>query len=81
MRLGRFHYESVVDARDPRSTARSVLRGLTLSPCFDCPSQGDDVVVECKVPLIGGKIADLVAGDTRRALEHEQAWVNEYLDS
>jgi len=40
-----------------------------------------DVVVECKVPLIGGKIADLVAGDTRRALEHEQAWMNEHLES
>jgi hypothetical protein len=40
-----------------------------------------DVVVECKVPLIGGKIADLVAGDTRRALEHEQAWMNDHLDS
>jgi hypothetical protein len=40
-----------------------------------------DVVVECKVPLIGGKIADLVAGDTRRALEHEQRWMNEHLES
>jgi hypothetical protein len=40
-----------------------------------------DVVVECKVPLIGGKIADLVAGDTRRALEHEQSWTNEHLES
>jgi len=38
-----------------------------------------DVTVECKVPLIGGKIADLVAGDTRRALDHEQTWLSEYL--
>ncbi len=38
-----------------------------------------DVTVDCKVPLIGGKIADLVANDTRRALDHEQAWMHEYL--
>jgi hypothetical protein len=40
-----------------------------------------DVAVECKVPLIGAKIAGLVAGDTRRALEHEQSWMNEHLES
>jgi hypothetical protein len=40
-----------------------------------------DVTVECKVPLIGGKIADLVAGDTRRALDHEQTWMSEHLAS
>ena len=49
MRLGRFHYESVVDARDPWSTARSVLRSLTLRPGFNRPGQRDDVVVECDV--------------------------------
>ena len=30
--------------------------------------------VECKSPLIGGKIADFVAGDTRRAVDHEETW-------
>ena len=40
-----------------------------------------DVEVECKVPLIGGKIADLVANDTRRALDHEQTWMSEHLES
>lgn len=30
--------------------------------------------VECKIPLIGGKIADFVAGDTRRAVDHEETW-------
>ena len=40
-----------------------------------------DVTVECKVPLVGGKIADLVAKDTRRALDHEQTWMSEYLES
>lgn len=38
-----------------------------------------EVTVECKVPLIGGKIADLVANDTRRALDHEQTWMSEHL--
>jgi hypothetical protein len=38
-----------------------------------------DVTIECKVPLIGAKIADLVASDTRRALDHEQVWMSEYL--
>lgn len=40
-----------------------------------------DVAVECKVPLIGGKIADLVANDTRRALDHEQTWMSKHLES
>jgi Protein of unknown function (DUF2505) len=38
-----------------------------------------EVTVECKVPLIGGKIADLVANDTRRALDHELTWMSEHL--
>ena len=40
-----------------------------------------DVTVQCGVPLIGGKIADLVANDTRRALDHEQTWMSEHLES
>jgi len=39
-----------------------------------------DVVVECRIPLVGGKIAGFVAGDTRRAVDHEQAWTAEYLE-
>ena len=38
-----------------------------------------EVTIECKVPLIGGKIPDLVAKDTRKALEHEQTWTAEHL--
>ncbi len=38
-----------------------------------------DVTIECKVPLIGGKIADFVAGDTRTAVDHEQTWIRERL--
>jgi len=40
-----------------------------------------EVTVECKVPLIGGKIAALVADDTRRALDHEQTWMSGHLGS
>ena len=40
-----------------------------------------DVEIECKVPLIGGKITDIVADDTRRALDHEQTWMSEHLRS
>jgi hypothetical protein len=38
-----------------------------------------DVTVECKVPLIGGKIASFVAGDTQRAVDHEQTWIRDHL--
>jgi hypothetical protein len=34
-----------------------------------------NVTVGCKLPLIGGKIAGLVAGDTKRAVDHEQVWI------
>ncbi len=39
------------------------------------------VRIECKLPLIGGKIAEVVAKDTRRAVDHEQAWMSEHLTS
>jgi uncharacterized protein DUF2505 len=38
-----------------------------------------DVTVDCKIPLIGGKVAGFVAGDTRRAVDHEQAWISAHL--
>ena len=37
------------------------------------------VTIECKVPLIGGRVAGFVAGDTKRAVDHEQAWIAEHL--
>lgn len=37
------------------------------------------VTIECKVPLIGGKIAEFVAGDTRRAIAHEESWIRGHL--
>ena len=39
------------------------------------------VTIECKLPLIGGKIADVVAKDTHRAVDHEQTWISERLTS
>jgi hypothetical protein len=38
-----------------------------------------DVTVECGVPFIGGKIADFVGKDARRAVDHEQSWTSTYL--
>ena len=38
-----------------------------------------NVSIECPVPLIGGKIAGFVAGDTRRAVDHEQTWISAHL--
>ena len=38
-----------------------------------------NVSIDCKVPLIGGKIAGFVAGDTKRAVAHEQVWIKDHL--
>jgi hypothetical protein len=37
------------------------------------------ITIECKLPLVGGKIADLVAKDARRAVDHEQTWMTQRL--
>lgn len=37
-----------------------------------------DVTVECRIPLLGGKIAGFVAGDTRRAVDHEETWIRRH---
>ena len=34
-----------------------------------------EVEIECKVPLVGGRIADFVSKDTRQAVDHEQTWI------
>ena len=67
----------VVEAKGTPVQVRGTL-ALTPRKGAGCTNT-TDVTVECKVPLIGGKIADLVANDTRRALDHEQAWMSEYL--
>ena len=62
--------------RSPSTTSRSrrpAARGST-----GCTNT-TEVDIECRLPLIGGKITDLVAKDTRRALDHEQKWMNEHL--
>ncbi len=61
----------------PRSEAHSILLHRECKGCTNTT----DVTVECKVPLIGGKITDLVASDTRRALDHEHTWMSEHLAS
>jgi hypothetical protein len=38
-----------------------------------------EIDIECKVPLIGGKIADFVSKDARAATDHEQTWIRERL--
>ncbi len=38
-----------------------------------------EVDISCKVPLIGGRIADFVGKDTRRAVDHEQTWLRAHL--
>jgi hypothetical protein len=38
-----------------------------------------EIEIECKVPLVGGKIADFVSKDARTAIDHEQTWIRERL--
>ena len=67
-------------AVEAKGTPVQVRGTLHLAPCGSkgCTNT-TDVTVECKVPLIGGKITDLVASDTRRALDHEHNWMSEHL--
>ena len=37
--------------------------------------------VDCKIPLVGGKIADFVSADTRKAVDHEETWTTQHLAS
>lgn len=39
------------------------------------------VSIECTLPLIGGKIAEIVANDTHRVVDDEQAWMSQHLSS
>ena len=39
------------------------------------------VTIECKLPLIGGKIADFVGANAHTAVDHEQTWISTYLAS
>jgi hypothetical protein len=72
-RTGTFAVEAKGTPVQVRGTLRLAPRGS--KGCTNTT----DVTVECKVPLIGGKITDLVASDTRRALDHEHTWMSEHL--
>jgi hypothetical protein len=63
-----------------KGTPVSVRGTLELTPTDDASCTNVSVVrIECKVPLVGGKIADFVAKDTRAAVDHEQTWLREHL--
>lgn len=67
----------VVQAKGAPVTVSGTMR---LAP--DGPRRAVDemtITVECKVPLIGGKLADFVGGDTRKAVDHERTWIASHL--
>lgn len=69
-------------AVEARGTPVRVRGTLHLSPkgARGCTNT-TEVTIECKLPFVGGKIVDLVAKDTRRAVDHERAWMSEHLTS
>jgi hypothetical protein len=58
-----------VDAKGVPVKVSGVLR-LAPEPKGGCVSE-IAATVECKVPLVGGKIADFVGADTKKAIDHE----------
>jgi hypothetical protein len=66
-----------VEAKGTPVQLRGALR-LAPTGANECTNT-TTVTIECKLPLIGGKIADLVAKDARRAVDHEQTWMTEHL--
>jgi hypothetical protein len=73
---GARHGTFTVEAKGSPVTIRGTLH---LAPKGAGCTNTTQVTIECKVPLVGGKIAELVAGDTRRAIEHEESWVRAHL--
>jgi len=72
-RAGRFEVAA-------KGTPVSVRGTLALTPTDDGSCTNDtEVTIECKVPLVGGRIADFVAKDTRAAVDHEQTWLTAHL--
>ncbi len=72
-RTGSFRVEAKGAPVDVRGTLR--LSATDEGHCTNVST----VVLECRVPLIGGRIADFVAKDTRAAVDHEQAWIRAHL--
>jgi hypothetical protein len=47
---------------------------LRLAPDADGCTNEIRTTITSKVPLVGGKLADFVGGDARKAVEHEYRW-------
>jgi Protein of unknown function (DUF2505) len=65
---------------ESKGTPAEVSGRLRLSP--DGPGacrNVSDIQIEVKVPLIGGRIADFVSKDARRAADHEETWIRQHL--
>jgi len=72
-RSGTFRAES-------KGTPVRVSGVLRLSPDGpDACRNVSDIDIEVKVPLVGGKIADFVSKDARKAIDHEQTWIRQHL--
>jgi hypothetical protein len=72
VRTGRF----TVDAR---GVPVSVGGPLRLEPTDTGAVQTIELEVQCKVPLIGGKIADFVGGDAKKAVDHDGEFTKQHL--
>jgi hypothetical protein len=78
------------DGPEPRGTFRAAAPGtpVTITGTFTIRPDGAAAMLEirgqvsARVPIVGGKIADLIAGEAARTLEKEytftQAWLNEH---
>jgi hypothetical protein len=72
-RAGTFTAES-------KGTPVQVSGKLRLSPDGDDACRNvSEVEIVAKVPLIGGRIADFVSKDARKAVDHEQTWTRQRL--
>jgi hypothetical protein len=64
---------------DAKGVPVKIAGTLALAPAEAGATNTIRVTVECKIPLIGGKVADLVGGDTRKAIDHEGIWTAAHL--
>jgi len=72
-RAGTFTAES-------KGTPVRVSGALRLSPDGDEACRNvSEIEIDAKVPLVGGRIADFVSKDARKAIDHEQTWTRQRL--
>lgn len=65
---------------ESRGTPVRVTGTLHLAPAGEgACTNVSEVDIECRVPLIGGRIAEVVGKDTRKAVDHEQTWITKRL--